>query len=273
MTPSILESSYVQQFNSERAPAVLNEILRTVVGSGVHGVAIEGTDDHDEMGVYIQEQAQLLGLAPTHQTDTWRTQPEGARSGPGDIDLVRYSLPHFMRLAVKGNPSLLVPLFAPKQSVVIATELGWELQGLAPSIVSADAGWRFLGYLESQRERMVGQGKQNRVPKRPELIEKYGFDTKYASHAARLGWQGIELMETGRLTLPMADASRDMVRQIKTGGMSFKDSLIVIDIIKNTLEYLMKSKRYNVPAKPDMEKINEWMVSAHLRQWNLTPCK
>ena len=24
-----------------------NEILRTVVGSGVHGIAIEGTDDHE----------------------------------------------------------------------------------------------------------------------------------------------------------------------------------------------------------------------------------
>src|SRR5512142_1216582 len=30
------------------------EILRTVVGSGVHGIAIAGTDDHDEMGVYVE---------------------------------------------------------------------------------------------------------------------------------------------------------------------------------------------------------------------------
>lgn len=30
------------------------EILRTVVGCGVHGIAIAGTDDHDEMGVYIE---------------------------------------------------------------------------------------------------------------------------------------------------------------------------------------------------------------------------
>ena len=29
------------------AVALPNEILRTVVGSGVHGIAIEGTDDHE----------------------------------------------------------------------------------------------------------------------------------------------------------------------------------------------------------------------------------
>lgn len=251
-------------------PRTLDEILRTVIGSGVHGLAIEGTDDHDEMGVYIQQPAQLLGLAPTHETDTWRTQPEGVRSGHGDIDLMRYSLPRFMGLAAKGNPSILVPLFAPEESVVIVTELGRELRNLTTAIVSARAGWRFLGYLESQRERMVGQGKQSRVPNRPELIERYGFDTKYASHAARLGMQGIELMSTGRLTLPMDGPIRDLIRSIKLGKLSFEDSLIVIDAIRDKLRTTMDQKQYRVPEEPDMEKINKWMVSAHLRQWKVT---
>jgi hypothetical protein len=29
-------------------------ILLTEVGSGVHGIALEGTDDHDEMGVCLE---------------------------------------------------------------------------------------------------------------------------------------------------------------------------------------------------------------------------
>jgi uncharacterized protein len=40
--------------HGERDLALAGEILRTVVGSGVHGIAIPGTDDHDEMGVYIE---------------------------------------------------------------------------------------------------------------------------------------------------------------------------------------------------------------------------
>jgi len=33
--------------------ALGGEVLRSVVGSGVHGIAIEGTDDHDEMDVRV----------------------------------------------------------------------------------------------------------------------------------------------------------------------------------------------------------------------------
>lgn len=71
--------------DSTIAPA--NEILRSEVGSGVHGMAIAGTDDHDEMGVYIEEPTQVLGLAKRPGHWIWRSQAMGARSGPGDTDL------------------------------------------------------------------------------------------------------------------------------------------------------------------------------------------
>ena len=43
-----------QAEHGDRDVAMAGEILRTVVGSGVHGIAIAGTDDHDEMGVYVE---------------------------------------------------------------------------------------------------------------------------------------------------------------------------------------------------------------------------
>ncbi|MGH3741925.1 MAG: hypothetical protein ACRDT8_12995 [Micromonosporaceae bacterium] len=46
------------------AIALPNQILRSVVGSGVHGIAIEGTDDRDEMGVYIEPAEHVLGKTP-----------------------------------------------------------------------------------------------------------------------------------------------------------------------------------------------------------------
>lgn len=47
----------------DEASARAGEIIRVLVGSGVHGMAIEGTDDRDEMGVYIQSEREVLGLA------------------------------------------------------------------------------------------------------------------------------------------------------------------------------------------------------------------
>lgn len=59
--------------------ALPNEILRSVVGSGVHGIAIEGTDDHDEMGVYVEPPTYVLGVERHRDDYIWRTQPEGVR--------------------------------------------------------------------------------------------------------------------------------------------------------------------------------------------------
>jgi predicted nucleotidyltransferase len=153
----------------------------------VHGIAIEGTDDHDEMGVFVEPPARVIGLHPPLDHYVFRTQPEGARSGPDDTDLVVYSLRKYLRLATKGNPTALLPLYAPAAAVLLLTPLGAQLRELAPSVLSQHAVRRFLGCLTSQRDRLLGAGKRDRVPNRPELVARYGYDVKFASHALRLG--------------------------------------------------------------------------------------
>lgn len=53
---------------------------------------------------------------------------------------------------------MLIPLYAEGAAVRFVSELGAELRDLRRSIVSAVAGQRFLGYLDGQRERMLGLG-------------------------------------------------------------------------------------------------------------------
>lgn len=78
-----------------------------------------------------------------------------------------------------------------------------RLRELAPALLSQRAVHRFMGYMRAQRERLDGGGRRGRVPNRPELVERYGYDVKYASHALRLAYQGLEIARDGRLTLPM----------------------------------------------------------------------
>ena len=89
--------------HGDRDVAVAGEILRTVVGSGVHGIAIAGTDDHDEMGVFVEPAEAVIGVRRPLDHYVYQTQPEGARSGPGDTDLVMYSLCRYLRLAAMGT--------------------------------------------------------------------------------------------------------------------------------------------------------------------------
>jgi hypothetical protein len=196
-----------------------------------------------------------------------RTQPEGARSGPGDTDLVAYSLRKFLRLAIKGHPTVLLPLFAPEDKVHRAHRLGRELREMRTSFLSQDAVERFLGYMREQHLRMMGGGKRNKVPNRPELIEKYGWDVKFGAHAMRLALQGWEVASTGHLSLPMRMDDRELVLSIKRGEMPRSMVSSNIAALELRITDLLETGACQLPKHPYLPVINSWSVAAHEDRW------
>ncbi|MFD7657175.1 DNA polymerase beta superfamily protein [Actinosynnema sp. NPDC059797] len=243
-------------------------ILRTQVGSGVHGTAIEGTDDRDEMGVCVEPPEYVIGLRRFEQyifrTAVARTGVENTPSAAGDLDLVVYSLRKWLRLALQGNPTVLIPLFAPDHEVVSATGLGHDLRANADMIVSRRAGRRFLGYLHSQRRRMVDGAVARRV-NRPELVARHGFDTKYAGHMVRLGVQGVELLETGRITLPVPEPWLTWIRDLRQGGHTAREALDAAEELEARLVTLISSS--DLPEEPDHHRADKWLISAYESVW------
>jgi hypothetical protein len=248
-------------------------ILRATVGSTVHGLHHGGQDDRDEMAVFIEPPEFLLGLARAKgirgglygfEHFVERTQPEGVRSGPGDLDLVAYSLRKYVRLALKGHPTILLMLFVPEDSILVRTALGEELRGLRTAILSRRAGRGYLGYLGGQKERLLGARGQKRV-NRPELVDAHGYDTKYAMHAARLGYQGIELLDKGFVTLPMPEPERSRVMAIRTGDRSFDEAVAEIEKVEARLGDALE--KTDLPAAPDREAVDDFLVHAYRRGW------
>lgn len=245
----------------------LNEILRTTVGSGVHGIAIKGTDDNDEMGIFIEPAQIVLGPQPALDHYVWRTQPEGVRSGPGDTDLVCYSLRKYLRLAIKGNPTVLLPLFAPDVDVLRQTSVGTQLRAMRSAFLSQQAAQRFLGYMASQHQRMLGNGRRSSVPNRPELIARYGWDVKYGSHALRLGYQCYEIVSTGHLTLPLPDPQRNVVLEVKTGQWDREVVSAEISRLEAAIRAKLKTGATPLPPEADVLAISEWSMRAHFMWW------
>jgi len=254
--------------HGDRDLALSGEILRTVVGSGVHGIAIAGTDDHDEMGVFIEPPAHVIGLHRPADHYVYRSQPEGARSGPGDTDLVLYSLRKYLRLATAGNPTVLLPLFAPADAVLVMRPLGAQLRELGPALLSRRAVHRFLGYLDGQRRRLLGVGRRGGLPNRPELVALYGYDVKYASHALRLAYQGLEIARDARLTLPMPDRERERVLRVKRGEVSeLREVLDEIAAVQAEVEQTLATDRTPLAAEPDWDTLSQWSTQAHRAHW------
>ena len=140
-------------------------ILRVQVGSGVHGTSITGQDDRDEMGLCLEPPQFVTGLARVpngtgglapsvrfeqYERHTAWDRPGGLanRSGAGDLDVIIYSARKWARLALAGNPTVLLVLFVPDHEVVFRDEpaRNWPL---TPS--ASCPGWppaATLGYLK-----------------------------------------------------------------------------------------------------------------------------
>ena len=241
------------------ALATDNEILRGVVGSTAHGTAIEGQDDRDEMGIFVEPPEYVCGLQKIEQY-IYRDQPEGHRSGPGDLDLTIYSLRKFVRLAAQGNPSVLILLWLPRYEI-IADPIGTELLKIRDAFVSAEAGRRFLGYLASQRMRLTGE--RSKKVARPDLVGQHGYDTKFAMHAVRLGYQGIEYITEGRITLPVPERPRKMLLAIRQGRLDLKAVLAEIDSADAHLRSLVNKCDWAI----DRSRINRFLIWAHRIHW------
>ena len=244
-----------------REIAVANTILLGQVGSGLHGVTT-GDDDRDEMGICIEPPEAVIGLEKFEQY-IYRTQPDGARSGPGDLDLIVYSLRKWTRLAAAGNPTVLLMLWLPDAEVVARTSAGEQLQAASDMFVTKAAGERFLGYLNRQRGGI--EGTHHRHTNRPELIAQYGFDTKYAYHAIRLGLQGCEAMRDGRVNLPMLAEHREYLLRVRAGEVSLHEVMDRLDEITCDLEHLVDTA--DLPEEANWTKVNDWLVDMYTEHW------
>lgn len=251
-----------------RAIAESNTILRGLVGSTVHGLVLGGTDDRDEMGVCVEPRRYVLGFGEfehwVYRSAAEREGHQGARSQAGDLDLTIYSLRKWTRLALQGNPTVLLLLYLPEDAIVSCTATGRELQRLAPSFASKRAGGRFLGYLEAQRQRLAGERGQRDV-NRTELVEKFGYDTKYAMHMLRLGYQGVEFLERGCLSLPMREPVRSHLMDVRNGRSSAAEVLEECKVLEARITALLQSS--SLPPEPDWETVERFVMDAYEASW------
>lgn len=113
---------------------------------------------------------------------------------------------------------MLLVLFVPDDEIVFRSQVGAQLTDNAHQFVSRLAAIRFLGYLRSQKAAMTGD--RSAHTNRPEMVAEHGYDTKYAMHALRLALQGVELLTTGRITLPVPEPHRTYLRAIRQARLA-----------------------------------------------------
>lgn len=159
--------------DTRREIADANRIIKILNGSRLYGTFNEDSD-YDYIGVFV-EPAEYVFSDRKIETAPLHNRGSQEKTEPGDLDGQQYSLRHFLKLALDGNPSILTAFFAGPEFWDESDEAGKALMALAPEVVSMKAAPRFKGYMKNQLDRLTGV-RTGHIPNRPELVEKYGFD-------------------------------------------------------------------------------------------------
>ena len=219
-------------------PKDLDVCLLGLQGSRALGMAQSEDADYDYRGVYVAKNSQLLSLSDQPK----ETIEIGKGAKDGEAEFVFHELGKFMRLALKGNPSVLHILFVPKYN--IKNDIGDEIVKNRKLFLSEKAIRNaFGGYAMSQILYLKRNSKFQNAKKRE----------KHVRHCFRLFDSGQELLETGNITLPLKDPQK----YIELGKEQDIDKLFRMFDERDKKFRTCKS---SLPEKPDVYWINRLLL-------------
>jgi predicted nucleotidyltransferase len=242
-------------------------ILEVQTGSRLIGCELNSSDN-DAMAILVEPFADVMAFSPfkndVYRDAEVRTGDPHAKSQPGELDLSMYGLREYLRLVLKGNPTLTELLFVPKEMCSVYKAGARLIQDMATKMVSQRTLRAYLGYMANQRERLLGERGQKRT-NRPELVEAYGYDTKYAYHVLRLGCQGNQLAAKGRLEFPLEGHVRASLLSVRKGEVCLNDAVEWMTELERLLE--IKLKASELPAEPDYVRVEKMMQDIYWESW------
>jgi len=101
------------------------------------------------------------------------------------------------------------------------------------------------------------QDRIDKVGNREELLLKYGFDTKFASHLIRLMIEGVELLKTGNIEFPLKE--RQLILDIKQGKWTITKILDFSSDLEKKIEELGNNSK--LPEKPNIEELEKFTIN------------
>ncbi|MGH9715443.1 MAG: DNA polymerase beta superfamily protein [Candidatus Acidiferrales bacterium] len=236
-----------------------NLIQAFIGGSQLHGAKVQGTDDTDWYGVFIEPPQKMIGL-DRDEFFVFTTGGQAGGNGPHDVDVCLYSLRKWAGMAAKGNPSALHFVFAtPRFSLP-----SWDRVVQQRSVFASKVHLKpFLKFADDQMARLCGRKGQKNIH-RAALEKQHGYDTKYAMHIIRLYLEAREYMEAGQISLP--NPRVDLLVDIRQG----KYTLMEIEQMGKELQAEAEGaqKTSALPEKVDIGAVTELIAAIYLEFWS-----
>ena len=257
MNAELVKMIYDMGFPADRATM----IHAFVGGSALHGVKLEGRDDMDLYGIFIEHPAYVLGLDRFEHFVT-STAAQSERNTSADVDVACYSLRKWATLALKGNPTVLQFLFTP----ALQGDIFWSsVLAMRSSFLAVSHGRQYMGYADAQLRRMVGERGTGKHGQRDELVIKFGYDTKSAMHTCRILLEGIDLMRHGWISFPRPEAQREWLLAIRRGEWSM--DRVLVESKRLFVEMKDAMAQSKLPEEVQRKAVDKFLAEQYLQSW------
>lgn len=216
-------------------------IFTSLVGSRGYGTHTEESDE-DFIHVFLEHPFHYLGLKGTSNKQKLTE----------DSDMTSYEFRNFVNLCLKANPNVFVALYS--ENITFDPRYGKQMYDYRNDFISQRVFHTFTGYATSQYKRMTGELTGKMGSKRKELVDQFGYDTKYAYHTIRLLRMATEILRYGTV-LVKRTYDVEFLKNVRKGYFNLQE---IKDIIEN--EYSLCKKAYEItelPKEPYFNRINQ----------------
>jgi predicted nucleotidyltransferase len=233
----------------------------TIMGSVAYGVS-SNSSDNDIYGFCIPPKddvfPHLRGEVPgfgkqVQRFECWEEHHIFDGETQKEYDLTVYSIVKYFQLCMQNNPNMIDSLFTPRRCVLHSTQIGEMVRENRKMFLHKGCWHRFKGYAYSQLNKMKNRNPQG---KRKALIEKHGYDTKFAYHIPRLLHEVEMIMVEGDLDL---QRNREQLKAIRRGEWTKEEVLNYCQEKEIQLEAVYNE--CTLPYGPDENKIKGLLLN------------
>lgn len=238
-------------------------MYETIMGSMAYGVSSDSSD-MDVYGFCMPPKSVVFphtaGYIPGFSTqvpsfDQYQEHHVRESDTGREYDLNIYSIIKYFRLVMENNPNMIDSLFTPSNMVLTSTRISNMVRDERKMFLHKGAWHKFKGYAYGQMQKM--KTKEPDVnSKRYEMVQKYGYDVKFAYHVVRLLDEVEQILTEGDIDLMR---NREQLKSIRRGDWKLKD--IEEHFARREKELQTLYTTSSLPYKPDEQRITKLLVN------------
>lgn len=260
--PSIVQK--LEKLKLVTPPKFLSDNVHyeVLMGSVAYGVSSD-TSDMDVYGFCIPPKylifPHLVGIIDgfgrqNKKFEVWQQHHIRDDAARITYDVSIYSIVKFFQLCMENNPNMIDALFVPRRCVLHSTQIGEHVREHRKEFLHKGSWYKFKGYAYSQVHKMNTKVPENEST-RYEMVQKYGYDLKFAYHVVRLLNEVEQILTEGDLDL---ERNREQLKSIRRGDWSKEQIVEYFQNKEKELESLYTKS--SLPHSPDEEKIKRILL-------------